>query len=163
MAMQQDSRFCLQFALLVLVPVFACSSQGAPRNSESQSSGARTLLAVLGSPPEDTREAVWDSLTVPANVLVNPPSFTGRIVRNALYVHFRRDASAAARASAIARISGEIIGGRRINAFDGFYLVRIPITAAPGDSSSGPLLRARKLLDADQSVRGTLILSLDPL
>jgi hypothetical protein len=92
---------------------------------------------------------------------VNPPSYTCRIVRNALYVRFQRDAPGSARARAITRVSGEIVGAYRTNAVDGFYIVRIPATVAPGDSSSGPLLRTRKLLDSDRSVRGTLLLSLD--
>jgi len=164
MTIHGGTRICLQVTrLLVLVPVFACSSQAVRRHADGQSSRASNLLTVLASPPAQVSQAVWDSLIAPSNVLVSPPSYTGRIVRNALYVRFQREAPASARARAITRVSGEIVGGYRLNPVDGFYIVRIPATVAPGDSSSGPLLRARKLLDSDPSVRATLLLGLDPL
>jgi len=147
--------------LCALLPILSCSAQSVARGTSSNASPAPDLLVILGSPPQETAKAVWDSLTMPANVLVNPPSFTGRIIRNALYVRFKRDASLEARASAITRISGEVVGGHLISPRDGFYLIRVPILGAPGDSTSGPLLRARRLLDSDPSVGSTLLATLN--
>jgi hypothetical protein len=118
------------------------------------------LSIVPRFPPDSTAKAVWDAILAPQNVLLDPPSYTGRIVRDALWVRFDPDAPQAARAAAIASVSGQVVGGRPLVGTDGYYLVKIPFTLVHGDSISGPLLRASERLKHTSSVRSVLLLDL---
>lgn len=150
-------------SLAIVWPITACRPQAGIAHPAADLQTSARNRALLAEPPRETTKAVWDSLTRPANILVNPPSYTGRIVRNALYVRFQRDSSTDARVKALARISAEVIGGHRMPGTDGYYLIRVPTPESPGDSTSGPLFRARRQLDADPSVRSTLLVVMDRL
>ena len=113
--------------------------------------------------PSVTSQAAWDSLTAPGNILVNPPSYTGSIVSNALYVRFQPSAPANARENALAAVAGVVVGGVRLIGSDGYYIVKITTAPSPGDSANGPLFRARAALDGNASVRSTLLLGMDNL
>ncbi len=148
----KPARCLLAFAALVGV-ASSCRPHGA--------ANIHPAHAIPADPPESTPKDVWDALIAPTNVLVNPPSYTGHIVRDALLVRFNLNASVAIRSQAIAAVAGEVLGGRRLVGRDGYYVVKVPAIVIPGDSSSGPLLRARAQLMRDPSVRNVLPLVLD--
>lgn len=112
--------------------------------------------------PDGTPDSIWTALVAPENVLVNPPGYNGRMVKNALYVSFRPGTPQSDRQTAIDAIGGEVVGGHRFLGVDGFYLVRL-LNVAPvaGDSVSGPVLRAIQALDARPSVIGAIPVMLD--
>jgi hypothetical protein len=116
----------------------------------------RTVPAVA---PDSIPRAVFDSLTAPANLLRNPPGVTGLVVRNALYVRFHDGVAQEDRQKAIDAINAEVLGG--VAPPFSFYIVRIPATAAPGDSTPGPLMRAYRALLTFPSVRGVVPLFID--
>jgi hypothetical protein len=139
-----------------LSAVVACHAQ--PGNT-SPSSARVAASSIPRVPPAETPRATWDSLMRDDNVLINPPSYTGRLVRNALWVRFHPAATSPDRASAIALIEGEVVGGTRLNSNDGYFLIRIPARAAIGDSSSGPVLRAQRTLKTHPSVASALLVT----
>jgi hypothetical protein len=114
--------------------------------------------------PKDVADTTWAALTDSANILDNPPSITGRVVRNALYVKFKPGATALSREQAILAVSGIVVGGHPVldGVPDGYYLVKLPLASA-SDSSSGPLLRADAALNALPSVESTDFLSMDEI
>jgi hypothetical protein len=92
--------------------------------------------------PDSISSALWDSLTAPGNVMTDPPGMRGRWVRNVMMITFRRTATQADRQAVIDLIHGEVLGGNVWPMGEGEYIVRIPYATAPGDSVSGPVLRA---------------------
>lgn len=116
------------------------------------------------SAPMDVADTTWAALTNAANILDNPPSITGRVVRNVLYVKFKPGATALSREKAILAVSGIVVGGNPVldGVPDGYYLIKLPL-ASGSDSSSGPLLRAEATLNALPSVELTDFLFMDEL
>jgi hypothetical protein len=98
--------------------------------------------------PAKIPRSLWDSLTMPGNVLVEAPSLTGKVIRDLLYVVFKESASLETRRAAIASVHGKVIGGSLL----AFYAVRIPYALAVGVSASGPLLRAMSTLEQNPAV-----------
>jgi hypothetical protein len=124
-------------------------------------SDGTSFLAMPSEPPPDTPKAVWDSLIAPSNVVNDSPAYPGRIVRDALYVRFAPNAEPAARLATLSRVSGRVVGGKRIAGNDGYYLVRVRVDSTKPTTSDSTLLRARRQLDHDPTVRGTLLLIMD--
>jgi hypothetical protein len=92
--------------------------------------------------PDSISSALWDSLVAPANLMIDAPGLRGRWVRNVMLITFKRTATQADRQAVIDLIHGEVVGGNPPLGDDGEYIVRIPYATAPGDSVSGPVLRA---------------------
>ena len=145
------------FALLAS----ACHTQRAHGPTPNNPQTGSDIASVPLLPPTETPRVLWDSLTAPSNVLINPPSFSGKVVRDALWVRFAPTASEQLRGKAITSVAGAVVGGRRVTSNDGYYLVRIPAPLVAGDSSSGPLLRAQTTLRAQAGVRTVLLVTLD--
>ena len=95
--------------------------------------------------PDSISSALWDSLTAPANLITDAPHLHGTWARNVMIISFKTAATQADRQAAIALIHGEVVGGRAMPMGERQYIVRIPY-ALPGDSLSGPVLRAFKTL-----------------
>jgi hypothetical protein len=96
--------------------------------------------------PDSAPTALWDSVTAPANLLQDPPSVAGSVVRDLVYVRFRPGTPQSDRQAAIDLLHGRVIGGMVLGEGEQFYAVRIPYVLALGDSSSGPILRAQAAL-----------------
>jgi hypothetical protein len=73
--------------------------------------------------------------------MINPPHLRGTWVRNVMLITFKPTATQADRQAVIALIKGEVVGGNIWPMGEREYIVRIPY-ALPGDSISGPVLRA---------------------
>jgi len=112
-----------------------------------------------GYAPDSTPLAIRRELARPDNVLVDPPGFSGRIVKNALYVRFADSASERERNAALRAVSAVVVGGMRLNGGE-YYHIRFDV---PRDSGAGPLLRARETLRALPQVRSVLLDLLDPM
>jgi hypothetical protein len=143
---------------ITLAAVEACHAQ---QRVDSASIAKAPSVTVPLVPPAATPKATWDSLVSAENVLISPPSYAGRLVRNALWVRFVPTAAASDRAEAIASVEGELVGGTRLNSRDGYFLVRIPTRASIGDSTSGPVLRAQRRLKAHASITSVLLVTPD--
>lgn len=77
---------------------------------------------VSATPPD----GVPDGLASPSNIVANPTRFPESFVRDVVIVLFQPDATVAQRTDALARVNGTVIGGIRLTATDGYYLVRLP-------------------------------------
>jgi hypothetical protein len=130
---------------------------GIAASASAQARPARARVPAVA--PDSVPRAIFDSLVAPANLLRNPPGITGLVVRNALYVRFHDGASRQERQDAIDAVAGDVLGG--VPAPFSFYVVKIDAAMAPGDSSSGPLLRAYRRLLRFPTVRGVAPLFLD--
>jgi hypothetical protein len=102
-----------------------------------------TLVQAMSSAPDSVPTALWDTVTATENILSDPPSVSGRVLRHLLYVQFLPAVTQSQRAAAIASIHGRVIGGVGFGGPENFYAILIPYQLAAGDSSSGPLLRAQ--------------------
>ena len=136
-------------AMVACCVLIACQGRGA-----TGSTGA----TMPGFAPESTPIAIERELRRPENVLADQPGFSGRVVKNALYVRFTDAASEREQVAALRAIGGVVVGGLRMR--DGeLYHVRIDV---PADSGAGPLLRARETLRALPQVRMVLLDVLGP-
>lgn len=118
-------------------------------------------FTVPGRPPDDvSRDELMDSRS-PENVVTGDPHFPGRVVRNTVWLLFRRQASAEDREAAIEAVNGIVVGGsirgsgNRYPPPSGphmqrYYYVRIP---AYPDSGAGPLERALQTLATQPAVQ----------
>ena len=119
----------------------------------SRARGGQASATMPGFAPESTPIAIERELRRPANILVDPPGISGRVVKNALYVRFTDAASEGERVAALRAVGGVVVGGLRMS--DGeLYHVRIDV---PADSGAGPLLRARETLRALPQVKLVLL------
>lgn len=107
--------------------------------------------------PDSAPTALWDSVTAPANLLNDPPAVTGTVVRDLVYVRFRPGTTQSDRQAAIDLVHGRVIGGMAIGVQEQFYAVRIPYVLAPGDSTSGPILRAQAALSHLPTITDVLL------
>lgn len=83
--------------------------------------------------PDSVPESLYaDSNVVPLSA-AHPDG--ARTLRDVVLVLFRGDAGAEARADAVARVGGAVVGGRRLFGGDGVYLVRVPLDATQGADS----------------------------
>jgi hypothetical protein len=111
------------------------------KNAPDATRDLRSRGRVPAQAPDSISSALWDSLTAPANLMTDAPVLKGTWARNVMFITFKRTATQAERQAAIALINGEVVGGRERPMGERQYIVRIPY-ALPGDSISGPLLRA---------------------
>jgi hypothetical protein len=116
---------------------------------------------VPASPPESISTALRDSLEAPSNLLDNAPGIRGKWIRNALLVAFKPSATQAERQSAIDAIGGTVVGGLALGAPEHYYIVRIPYALAPGDSTSGPVLRAKATLKSMSVIDAATLVPMD--
>jgi subtilisin family serine protease len=100
-------------------------------------SARRASPPVPAVAPDTVPQAIFDS----ANVVADPPEFTGRILRNIVVVEFREDASQTERQQAVDLVDGEVVGGWQFGVGEGWYAVRVP-----DDGSTVRLFRAIHLL-----------------
>jgi hypothetical protein len=84
--------------------------------------------------------------------MIDAPHLRGPWVRNVMLITFNRTATQADRQAVIALIHGEVVGDTRWPMGECQYIVRIPY-ALPGDSISGPVLRAFMALRDHPSVQ----------
>jgi hypothetical protein len=117
-------------------------------------------VTVPRRPPDSvSRDELLDSRS-PENVIVEDPHFPGRVVRDKLWLLFRREASAEDREAAIESVNGIVVGGtirgsgNRYPPPHGprvqrYYYVRIP---AYPDSGAAPLERAIQTLAVQPAV-----------
>ncbi len=122
-----------------------------------------STTAVPAHPPDSISSALWDSLTAPGNLMTDPPGMRGTWVRNVMMITFKRTATQAERQAVIDLIHGEVIGGNPPFGDDGEYIVRIPYATAPGDSVSGPVLRAFLTLRGHASLVAAYPIAMDNL
>ena len=113
--------------------------------------------------PDSIPQVLWDSLTAPENLMTNPPGMRGRWARNVMMITFQRTATQPERQAGIDLIHGEVLGGNQWPGGDGEYIVRIPYATAPGDSISGPVIRAFLALRGHPSIAAAYPLSMDNL
>lgn len=111
--------------------------------------------------PDSISDALWDSLNAPANLMADPPGLRGRWARNVMMVSFMPTATQAERQAIIDLIHGEVLGGNTWPMGEGEYIVRIPYATAPGDSISGPVLRAFLALRGHPAIMAAYPLSMD--
>lgn len=112
--------------------------------------GANVFTVPAQAPEQVPLDEVRDSRS-PDNVLTNDPRFPGRVVRNKLWVMFRRDATVEQRQAAVDAVEGVVIGGHRVGP-NPYYYLRIP---ANPDSGSRPLddaIRALAIMPQVQHV-----------
>jgi hypothetical protein len=69
-------------------------------------------------------------------------------VRDVVVVLFRRGTSQPERADAVRSVSGEVVGGMRMDSVDGVYYVRLP-----RDSTNDRVFQAIRTLERHQAVR----------
>jgi hypothetical protein len=132
----------MRFSLGVLAAVVAqVSSAQSPAATASAEEAARRKACPLAQAPDSVVGIQWDSLTAPANVMTDAPHLSNKWVRNVMLVTFNREVTLADQRAVLALIQGDVVGvsGWPINGCQ--YIVRIPY-ALPGDSLSGPVLRA---------------------
>jgi hypothetical protein len=115
--------------------------------------------------PASISSVLWDSLLAPTNLMTDSPGRHGTWVRNVMYVLFKPTATLADRQAAIDLINGEVVGG--VSEVPGAgprgereYIVRIP-DALPGDSISGPVLRARATLIGHPAIVWAIPVNMD--
>ncbi len=118
-------------------------------------------FTIPGRPPDGvSRDELQDSRS-PENVVAEDPHFPGRVVRNKLWLLFRREATAEDREAAIESVNGIVVGGtirgsgNRYPPPHGphvqrYYYVRIP---AYPDSGAAPLERAIETLALQPAVQ----------
>jgi hypothetical protein len=130
------------------------------KNAPDATRDLRSRGRVPAQAPDSISSALWDSLTAPANLMTNAPHLKGTWARNVMFITFERTATQADRQAAIALISGEVVGGDIWPMGERAYIVRIPY-ALPGDSVSGPVLRAFLALKDHPSVVAAYPLGMD--
>jgi hypothetical protein len=130
------------------------------KNAPHSTRDLRSRRPVPAQAPDSISTALWDSLTAPANLMTNAPHLKGTWVRNIMLITFERTATQADRQAAIRLINGEVVGGNIWPMGERQYIVRIPY-ALPGDSVSGPVLRAFMALKAHPSVQSAYPISTD--
>ena len=118
------------------------------------SSLAATTLPAQGTASSITRVPAVAPDSVPpgwlddANLTTDSRSLS-RFVRNVVLALFRPGTSQQARADAIASVSGEVVGGMRMDGVDGVYYVRLP-----ADSTNNRVFDAVRRLQRHPAVRG---------
>ena len=118
--------------------------------------------AVPAQAPDSVPSLVWDTLVAAGNVMINPLHLRGTWIRNVVEVTFRPTATLAQRQAAIDLVNGEVVGGIPLGGAEKYYIVRIPYALAPGDSVSGPVLRAGATLRALPFIESAWPVNLDP-
>ena len=118
---------------------------------------------VPATAPDSVPAALWDSIIAPSNILTNAPGISGRIVRDLVYVKFFPSATQSDRQAAIDAVNGRVVGGMRLGGPEHYYAVRLPYVLAPGDSTSGIVLRAEALLLQNPKVQTAILGLMDPL
>jgi hypothetical protein len=112
------------------------------------------LLTVAARPPDSvSAEEMHDSRSAD-NVIGGDPRFPGRVVRNKLWLLFRRGATAEQREAAVEAINGQVVGGAIVGVGNhypppsGPHLLRYYYVAFPAypDSGAAPLERAIRTL-----------------
>lgn len=140
------------------VDALAIGVSGVTTTFDFELSDAPTVPA---SAPDSIPTALWDSIASPANTLQDPPSVTGSVIRDLVYVSFVHGTSVGDRQAAIDLVHGTVIGGLPIGEQERFYAVRIPYVLGAGDSTSGPLLRAQAALQRLPTVSDVVLGRMD--
>ena len=122
---------------------------------------ASESAAIPASAPDSIPTALWDSLSRPANVLQDPPTVTGSVIRDLIYVRFLAGTSVGDRQAAIDLVHGTVVGGLPLGDPEHFYAIRLPYVLGPGDSTSGPILRAQATLSQLPTVSSVVLARLD--
>jgi hypothetical protein len=148
--------FCRSSALSPSLPVVACRDDRLPTRPGSPAERV-TYNAVPDDPPEGTDALTWADISDPGNVLTNPPSVSGQVIWNTLYVYFNNGTTTPQKQALLDTLGADVIGGLPIGN-PGAYHIRLTqaFPTAP-DSSSGPgpvpVRRARTALARHRSAR----------
>lgn len=103
--------------MLACVLIAGCHDPISPAAPQPHASGDVSV-----TPPDGVPEGLASS----TNTVTNAARFPESFVRDVVIVLFQPDATAAQRTDALARVNGTVIGGIRLNATDGYYLVSLP-------------------------------------
>lgn len=106
---------------------------------------------------------MWHEVNRPENVLVSPPSVSGRVLWKTLYVKFRPSATQSQKQAILDSVPAVVIGGLPLGRPSYYHLKLIAGRPSAPDSSSGPLLRARRFLENSPLVSSVLFDRLDDL
>ena len=109
--------------------------------------------------PDSLPVAVHAAITAPGNLIKFGGGST--VIRDVIAIQFFPTATARDRQSAVDLIQGRVIGGTRVGYPEHAYLIRIPYALAKGDSVSGPLMRAIKMLRTLPTIEFATIRSLN--
>ena len=118
-------------AAICLLAAACAKAQGVDRGRLDQ-----TEARVPALPPDSVPAVLWDVIHASKNMIPSAPQFGAPFPRDLIVVAFREDANQAERQQAIDAVSGEVIGGERVDR-GGYYYVRIR-----SDGTADALFRA---------------------
>lgn len=134
----------LALPLVITLLAAACHDPSSPASRATPAPRGEVSTV----PPDD----IPAGLAASSNIVTNPPRYPYEFIRDVVLVRFQPTATAADRTAALASVNGTVIGGIRITATDGYYIVGL----AADPTNNGPL-DAVELLSRNSAVRHAMI------